>query len=202
MTKQEFTARTGIYPTGSLYAHIEGAYMAQDLDKDAFCRAYKANEHGLAESIAKAAALAEYKADEAHKQALEAMQTQIDTLRSTIDRLTQKLDREQEWTPWTDPNAVPESAYKELVESVKYGSARFLDNEEALALVCNEFGFDPHKVTILHTMPTYQVNRHHQLRKVGERDCRAVYCATDYNYVRFCVSGQLYECWGGDLRFA
>lgn len=38
MTQQEFTARTGFFPTEAQFAEINAAYMASDDDKDTFCR--------------------------------------------------------------------------------------------------------------------------------------------------------------------
>ena len=51
MMLEEFEKRTGYFPTLEEYEAIEQAYMSFDGDKDAFCKAYKKNEGGLAEKI-------------------------------------------------------------------------------------------------------------------------------------------------------
>ncbi len=65
MLMQEFESRTGFYPSQDLYSFIEKAYMESNLDKDAFCKVYKNNESGVAESIARKASNASI--IEAHK---------------------------------------------------------------------------------------------------------------------------------------
>ena len=98
-------------------------------------------------------------------------------------------------------------AYKknaDLAESVPGGAARYMTNAEALDWICSEFGFDRSKVTILHEIDEYEVNRHHQLRRTGKKiDRRPVYCATDYHYIWFNVgrgNGWMWEAWNGQLR--
>ena len=51
MMIEEFEKRTGIFVTSRLYKEIERRYMELDIDKDTFCKNYKANKNGLAESI-------------------------------------------------------------------------------------------------------------------------------------------------------
>jgi hypothetical protein len=59
----------------------------------------------------------------------------------------------------------------------------------------SEFDFDPSKVTILHEIDEYEINRHRQLSRTGKKiDRRPVYCATDYHYIRFNTSRFYYEC--------
>ncbi len=58
-----------------------------------------------------------------------------------------------------------------------------MTDDEAIRWICDEFDFDPSKITILHEIDEYEVNRHHRLRKTGRKiDRRPVYCATDYHY--------------------
>ena len=40
MTQQEFEQRTGFITTPDLYAEVEAEYMASELDKDKFCKAW------------------------------------------------------------------------------------------------------------------------------------------------------------------
>ena len=53
MMMQEFETLTGFYPTADLYEEIEKAYYDFDGDKQAFCKAYKANKNGMADAIAR-----------------------------------------------------------------------------------------------------------------------------------------------------
>lgn len=41
MLKQEFSDRTGFYPSADMYAIIENKYIEMDVDKDRFCEMYK-----------------------------------------------------------------------------------------------------------------------------------------------------------------
>ena len=49
MLKQEFSDRTGFYPSADMYAIIENKYLEMDVGKDRFCKMYKNNDEGLAE---------------------------------------------------------------------------------------------------------------------------------------------------------
>ena len=187
MMLEEFEKRTGFYPTLVQYEAIERAYMDFDGDKDAFCKAYKKNADGIAERIQREVNMAGFKAQNA--QAAE------------IERLKKELEREQGWKPYEDTRNITQEQYTELAESVPGGAARYMTDAEAVDWVCSEFGFDRSKVTILHEVSEYEINRHHQLRRTGKKiDRRPVYCATDYHYIRFNVGRNWWECWNGQLR--
>ena len=51
MMREEFERLTGFYPSADLYRVIEVRYSEFHGDKTAFCKEYKANKDGLAESI-------------------------------------------------------------------------------------------------------------------------------------------------------
>ena len=55
MTQQEFTQRTGFYPTAEQFNAINELYMKSDKDKDAWCKEWKRN--GGVEEYSKANAL-------------------------------------------------------------------------------------------------------------------------------------------------
>ena len=55
MTQQEFTKRTGFYPTAEQFNAIHELYMKSDKDKDAWCKEWKRN--GGVEEYSKANAL-------------------------------------------------------------------------------------------------------------------------------------------------
>lgn len=188
MMINEFTKLTGIYPTRDLYAAIEAAYHEFNGDKFDFCKAYKANTDGIAEKIQTAADTAAWKAEREHAAEITRKDIQIDAL-------TRQLEREQEWKPYVDTNNYQQSRYDELRKA-----GRVMTDNEAKDLLYNEFGFAREKVTIYHSIPTYEVNRHRQLRKVGEIERLPLYEATDWNYIRFDCGCMTYELINDDLR--
>jgi len=188
MIINEFTKLTGIYPTRDLYAAIEAAYYEFNGDKVAFCKAYKANTDGVAEKIQTAADTAAWKAEREHAAEITRKDIQIDAL-------TRQLEREQEWKPYVDANNYQQSRYDELRKA-----GRVMTDDEAKDLLYNEFGFAREKVTIYHSIPAYEVNRHRQLRKVGEIERLPLYEATDWNYIRFDCGVMTYELINDELR--
>lgn len=114
-----------------------------------------------------------------------------------VERLTEQLEREQEWKPYEDKDNVSQEDYEHLA---KQPDTKFLTEEEAKDLLYDWYGFAKEKVTIYHSIPKYEVNRHHTLRKVGEIDRRPVYNATDWNYIRFDCGAMSYELHDDNLR--
>lgn len=112
-------------------------------------------------------------------------------------RLAAQVEREQEWKSYEDDRNVSESEYQDLA---KVGDTKVLSDAEAAELIHQEFGFDINKIEIVRTVNTYEINRHRQLRKVGELKREALYNATDWNYIRFNVCGWFYEMKNGELR--
>lgn len=119
-----------------------------------------------------------------------------------IEELTEKLDKELEWKPYEDNENVSQADYEKLAAGADTGRcSHYMTDEEATRWICDEFDFDPAKITIVHEIDEYEVNRHWQLRKTGKKiDRRPVYCATDYHYIRFNASRWFYEIWNGQLR--
>jgi len=196
MMIEEFEQRTGFYPTMQQYAAIERAYMDFGGDKDAFCKAYKENTDGIAERIQREVNLDAIKRE--RDQAAEL--TRRD---NEIERLKKELEREQEWKHYEDINNVTQAQYADLAGSVPSGAAHYMTDDEALDWICDEFGFDRSKVTILHEVNEYEINRHCQLRRTEKKiDRRPIYCATDYHYIRFNVGrGEWqWEAWNGQIR--
>lgn len=190
MMIEEFEKLTGFYPTLAQYEQIEAAYLDFDGDKTAFCKAYKANRDGLAERIQTAANLAAFKAaDETEKR--------VKALEDEIARLKAALDREQEWEPYVDTHNYEQERYDELKTA---GGTRILSDEEAKDLLYDWYGFAREKVTIHHSVPAYEVNRHRELRKAGEIERLPLYNATDWNYIRFDCGCMTYELVNDDLR--
>ncbi len=200
MMIEEFEQRTGFYPTMKQYAAIERAYMDFDGDKDAFCKAYKKNADGIAERIQREVNMDILKQERDQAAELARRDTEIECLKKD-------LDRELEWRPseGTGTN-MSQERYEDLLESCTghNGSPRVMSEAEARHLVAEKFGFDPERIKIVSTVRTYEVNRHHQLRKAIAYTRLPLYDATDYNYVHFNVhcagATWMYEMVNGELE--
>lgn len=190
MMREEFEKLTGFYPTAELYAQIEAAYTDFPGDKVAFCKAYKKNEDGLAEKIQRTVDMAQIKAQQ--KAAKEAEATE-----KRIKELEDRLERELEWKPYEDTSNVQQADYTRLQTA---GGTRTLTDDEAKDLLYDWYGFAKEKIKIHRTIPQYEVNRHRQLRKVGEIDRAPLYNATDWNYIRFDCGCMSYELQNDNLR--
>lgn len=124
-----------------------------------------------------------------------------------IKRLGKELDRELEWKPSeTAGTNMSQERYEELLASCTghNGDPHIMSENEARQLVSEEFGFNPERVKIITTVHTYEVNKHHQLRKAATLTRQPLYDATDWNYVRFNVQGVsctwTYEMVNGELE--
>lgn len=195
MMMSEFVERTGFQPTADEYEQIEDAYYNFDGDKDAFCKAFV--EQGGELKIYKA------RADEITRLRSQMLEIEKQFKKDVadrdrrIDQLTAELDRELEWRPSTGTGTnMDQGRYEELA-----GAGRTMTDEEAKAFISDECGFAPEKIHILHEASTYEVNKHHRLRKSGTFDRAPVYESTDWNYVRFDCASFMYELVNGELRF-
>lgn len=195
MNRDEFEERTGFFPSQSLYGIIEKYYCAFPGDKDEFCRAYRENEDGLAWRIQEEADTAALEADRKHE-------TELAGLNARIAGMEEDLKRRQEWKPYESPNNVSQADYERLARGAENGdSCHYMTDDEAVRWICDEFDFDPDRITIIHEVDEYEVNCYRQLRRTGRKiDRRPVYCATDYHYIRFNTSRWYYEVWNGQLR--
>ena len=201
MMMSEFIERTGFEPLAFEYAKIEDAYYNFDGDKDAFCKAFVECDGEKKIYQARAAEIERLNGkilemDKAAKKDGAEYEKRLASLQA-------QLDRELEWKPYEDTHNVTQADYSDLAGSVPGGAAHYMTDEEAVDWICDEFGFDRSKVTILHEIDEYEVNRHHQLRRTGKKiDRRPVYCATDYHYIRFNAGGGAWqwEAWNGQLR--
>lgn len=193
MQLKEFEALTGFYPTSDLYAAIEEAYQVFEGDKAAFCKAFRENEDGIAESIRNKANTAQFiAASDANRRVLD--------LEDQVKTLQRKLDQELEWSPYEDSHNVSQADYEKLVFIAASGGARILSDDEAKDWLYKEYGFAREKVTIIYEVDVEEINRHHQVRKSGEkRDRRPIYDATDHHYIRFDTDHWRYEVYNGQL---
>lgn len=125
-------------------------------------------------------------------------EAQASEYKKQVEKLAAQLEREQEWRLYEDKENVSQEDYEHLV---KQGDTRYLTDDEAKDLLYDWYGFAKEKVVIYHSLPKYEVNRHRQLRKVGEIDRRPAYNATDWNYIRFDCGAMTYELHNDNLRF-
>ena len=86
MMLEEFEKRTGFFPTLEEYEVIEQAYMNFTGDKDAFCKAYKKNEGGLAEKIQHEANMRRIKAQRETEKTLEEYEAKIAKLEKSLEQ--------------------------------------------------------------------------------------------------------------------
>lgn len=193
MMMQEFTQRTGFEPTFDEYAEIEEAYYEFDGDKDAFCADFVKNGGALKVYEARAQKIVQLKSEMLE---LDKMMKQAATeYEAKIARLEKEIEREQEWKPYTDERLVPQGDYDHIRRA-----GHEMTDAEAIEWIAQEFGFALEKIRINRTMKTFEVNRHSQLRKVGEIDRRPMYDATDWYYIFFTVAGWEYEAYNGNLN--
>lgn len=195
MLMQEFVERTGFEPTAEEYSKIEESYYNFDGDKDSFCKAFV---DGGEEKKICAARADEIKRLRSQMLELEKMfKKDVADRDLQIEKLTAELDRELEWKPsrGTGTN-MDQDSYMNLTTS-----GRKMSDEEAKDFIADECGFSKERITIIHKVATYEVNKYCRLRKSAEYEREAVYESTDWNYVRFDCAGFMYEMVNGQLEF-
>lgn len=198
MMIQEFEKLTGIEVSMEEYAEIEQMYYDFDGDKQAFCKKF-VKDNGMVTVLRKLLKVekedhrgAELELAELRKN----YETYSRDMVSAVEKLKKELEKEQEWKPWVPENAVSQEKYDKLRND---STSHEMTDEEATEWIAEEWGFDPAKIRINHKMKEYEVNRHHQLRQVGEKWRNAWYDATDWYYVFFTVRGMEYEAYNGQL---
>ena len=190
MMIQEFEQLTGLHPTMMEYAVIEDMYYDFGGEKREFCKKFAAREDAMLNVARMVASELKSDLDKAQK---DAVKEKAD-LEAKVKRLEEQLEREQEWKPWTNKDAVKEEDYNRL-----FNTGREMTDDEAKDWIADEWGFDRSKIRINRKMKTYDINRHHQLRQSGEIDRAPFYEATDWYYVFFTVCGMEYEAYNGSL---
>ena len=196
MMIQEFEKLTGLEVTTEEYAEIEQIYYEFDGDKQAFCKKF-VKDNGMVTVLRKMLKVEK----EDHRGAeLELAQVRRDydnyshDMVKAMEKLKAQLEQEQEWKPWVPADAVPQNAYDHLKSS-----GREMSDAEAIEWIAGEWGFSTDKIRINRKMKQYEINRHHQLRTIGELERDPYYDATDWYYVFFTVCGMEYEAHNGQL---
>ncbi len=189
MTLQEFTDRTGIYPDWALYEVIEAHFSG---NMDAFCKAYKENEDGLAEKI-------QHETDAVYVETL-------NRLTARLDKTVKALTRELEWKPASLGTNLDQYDYDDLAKDCTGmdGELKAMSESEAKQLVAEEFGFSPDKVEIVETVHDYEVNVYGDVRQAAEHKRPPLYFSSAENYIRFdvrCAAAVFhYEMIDGNLK--
>lgn len=196
MMLQEFTQLTGIELTAEEYREIEAAYYDFDGDKKEFCR--NVIETGVDRQLCQARMerirQLECLLDENEKK----HQADKAQMMQKMEKLQQELDKELCWEPAEDTGTNMSQERYEALRDCRVGT-HMMSDEEAKQLIFEEFGFSPHKVVIIKTVHTYEVNKYRQLRKSHQYERFPLYNATDWNYVRFnCINWQ-WEMVNGEL---
>lgn len=198
MMMSEFTERTGIEPNAEEYAMIEEMYYEYDGDKNAFCKDF-VEKNRMIEVQRKIAEDLQTRLDELHK-AMDAAYIEMENANKRIRKLEADLEREQEWKPYEETHNCSDEKYDELART---SASDEMTDEEAVDMIAKEFGFVPEKIHIVHWAPKYEINRHNQLRQVGQKVRRPRFAAWDWNYIRFNVIGNVaraYEMVDGELK--
>lgn len=154
-------------------------------------------ENDFACSMKQRAESAEKALHKSHSK-VDELKEELKAAQQLIAQLNEKLDREQEWQDYETKENVSQKDYENLV---KASDTRYLTDGEAKDLLYSWFGFAKEKTTILDSVPTYQVNRHGQLRRTGKVERKAAYNATDWNYIRFDCGAMTYELHNDTLSF-
>ena len=190
MLLEEFEALTGFYPDQLLYEMIEKEYMESHKTKEEFCKDYLKNRDGLANKAQRSASLilAKKKMENEKK---------IANLNEEIERLREALEKELEWKPYEFRRNVSQKEYDKMV--AEENMVR-LNDEQCKNILSDWFGFATEKVTILHEVPCYEINRHNLVREAGMVIRDPLYFSTDWNYIRFDCGLGSYELYNGTLR--
>lgn len=198
MNIKEFTERTGFYPTYEHYKFIEKSYMDFDGDKDAFCKAYRTNENGIAEKITREVERFVEEQTELGMHEHDAMEERLNAQQEEIEKLKAQLDAELEWTPYKD--AGTRMTQRDYVKLREDRFTKTMTDEEAANFIAEELGFNAERVRIIRKAETYEVNKHRRMRIAETYDREPLYESTDWNYVRFDVCGMTYEYIDGQLE--
>lgn len=99
MLQEEFEKLTRIYPDMWLYDEINKSYNASNLDKDVWCKNYKANKDGMAEGIAKRTSERQWKVDAENKKLgmrIALLEAEIANRNETINYLREAAHNDKE----------------------------------------------------------------------------------------------------------
>ena len=124
---------------------------------------------------------------------------EITELKKEVAELKAALEKEEEWK--VSENSGTQMSQDDYLALERCGDV--MTEDKATEWVAEEFGFKPEAVKIKTKVGTYEVNRHRRVRNGKTYDRKPIYCSTDWNYVRFNVTGNVtwqYEAVNGELH--
>lgn len=196
MLVSEFQTLTGFRPSWQLWTIINRVYNESQLDKHEWCKAYVENKNGMAGMIAVLADKAYEERERNHEIEMKNAKGEIAHLKEQLEKVKTQLDRELDWHPATDIGTnMSEHEYQLLADDEPP-----LSDLDAIRHIYEECGFDMAQITIVKTVHTYDVNKHHKCRVREEFSRLPVWSSTDWNYIRFDVAGLQWELVNGDLK--
>lgn len=167
---------------------FDGCFMdaEQNIENDYFCSMKQRMETTLPENANL-------------KEAIKELEQKGRKDEGRIRELEEQLEHELDWKPALNTGTkMDQERYRQLSA---FCDAE-MDDAEAKRLVAEEFGFSSERIEIVREASTYEVNKHHMLRMKETYDRSPMYCATDWNYIRFNVRGNItwcYEMVNGEL---
>ena len=192
MLYSEFVTLTETEVSDEEYRYIEQSYYDSGLDKAEFCKLWKTD-----------AECGKWAAELALREKLDRMTEELKEREKKIAKLEEQLDREQEWK-LSDRAGTHMSQENYL--NLRYlalrtdGCGRVLSESDAKKLIVEEFNFQLDKIEIITEVETFEVSRHYRLRRKDTFTREPLYCATDWNYIRFNVGNLQYEMINGELE--
>lgn len=185
MLYSEFVTLTETEVSDEEYRYIEQSYYDSKLDKTDFCKLWKRDcDNG------------KWAAELALREKLDRMTEELKAREKKITTLEEQLDREQEWK--LSDRAGTHMSQNEYAKLFKVGE--HIDYDTAKELIERKFGFQPDKIEIISEVETFEVSRHYRLRRKDTYTREPIYCATDWNYIRFNVANLQYEMISGELE--
>lgn len=124
---------------------------------------------------------------------------EIAELKKEVAELKAALEKEEEWK--VSENSGTQMSQDDYLALERCGN--IMTEDKAAEWVAEEFGFSPKAVKIKTKVGTYEVNRHRRVRDGKTYDRKPIYCSTDWNYVRFNITGNVtwqYEAVNGELH--
>ncbi len=128
---------------------------------------------------------------------VETLQAKVNALQKEVAKLEAELEAAQGWRPYESERNVKQAEYDDLASC---SATSALSDDEAVELIVSEFGFDPRRIIIQHEVETDEINLRRMLRMTGTVKRDPLYCATDWNYIRFDCGCWYYEMYNGQLR--
>lgn len=200
MMKNEFEKLAGRRVSGFEYSFIEKMYYEYKGRKEEFVNALLSDEDGIQGRLAM---MIDERVSEIASEAREPYAKKVQELEGLLhskmrenSELNRELERALKFEPY-ERSSMNDCEYHVLVNDE---CSKELTVEEAGEFISKEFGFELSKIYVFLTIKSYAKDCLGRLHVMGEKERAPIYNATDWNYVRFDVSGMSYECVDGTLH--